>query len=104
MYYILDLPSRTNIEAIVDKVFSGWIPRKKDLAFAPEYNLYDVNIISFNPLYRLIFLACSIVALGTSGYFYSGCLLYTLMENQVLLVVLSAVRRSSKMNSLWMHH
>ena len=57
---------------------------------------FEFDFVSFNSLYRLIFLGCSIAALGTSGYFYCGCLLYIFMSNNVMLVVLAAVYHSGK--------
>lgn len=64
----------------------------------PPQDLYafQVDLLSFHPLYRLIFLACSVSALGTNGYLYSVCLIYVFLRNNVLLVVLSAVSRSGE--------
>ena len=57
---------------------------------------FDVEFFSFNPLYRLLFLLCSILSLGFSGFFYCGCVLYVFLRNDVLTQVLSAVKRSGK--------
>ena len=64
----------------------------------PPRDLYafQVDIFSFHPLYRLIFLICSISALATNNYLYSVCLIYVFVRNNVLLVVISAVRRSGE--------
>ena len=76
----------------------------RNLLDVPEIRVYEVDIISFDPVYRFIFLICSIAAITTSGYFYCGCLLYTVIRNQVFRVVLLAIRRSGKINGLWVHH
>ena len=55
---------------------------------------FEQYFLSFAPLYRIIFLLCSIAALATKGYFYCGCILYVLMGSEVLLNILTAVRRS----------
>ena len=55
---------------------------------------FEVYFISFPPLYRILFLIFSIVALGTHGYFYCGCILYVFLTDDVLQQVLTAIRRS----------
>ena len=55
---------------------------------------FEIYFLSFVPLYRIFFLLCSVVALGTRGYFYCGCILYVLLSSDVLFTVLTAVRRS----------
>ena len=61
----------------------------------PETNkCFELYLLSFSPLYRILFVICSILALGTHGYFYCGCILYVFLKSSVLHQVLTAVRRS----------
>lgn len=62
---------------------------------------FEVYFISFPPLYRLLFLFCSIVAMATNGYFYCGCILYIFLNDDVLQQVLTALRRSGEYLQLW---
>lgn len=64
-----------------------------------SFQYFQVNFISFSSLYRIVFLLCSIAALGTSGYFYCGCILYVFLRNNILQNVLTAVNRSGE--SYW---
>ena len=57
---------------------------------------YEVYLVSVAPLYRILFVLFSILALGTHGYFYCGCLLYLFLKSAVLRQVLTAVRKSGK--------
>ena len=61
-----------------------------------EAKCFEVYLLSFAPLYRIFFVVCSILALGTHGYFYCGCSLYLFLKSSVLHQVLTAVRRSGK--------
>ena len=61
-----------------------------------SFQYFQVNFISFSSLYRIVFLLCSITALGTSGYFYCGCILYVFLRNNILQNVLTAVNRSGE--------
>ena len=58
---------------------------------------FEVYFLSFSPIYRIIFLLCSIFALATSGYLYCGCILYVFLENDVLQQVLVAIKRSGEL-------
>ena len=55
---------------------------------------FEVYLFSFSPLYRLLFVVCSILSLASHGYFYCGCILYLFLKSSVLHQVLTAVRRS----------
>lgn len=79
--------------------------RKMDKDIQPPEKLhgFQIQFISFSPIYRLFFLACSIVALFTSGYWYCFCLLYIFLGTDVMSVVLSAVRHSGKWNHSWLY-
>ena len=55
---------------------------------------FEVYLLSFSPLYRLLFVICSILSLASHGYFYCGCILYLFLKSSVLHQVLTAVRRS----------
>lgn len=62
-----------------------------------ELRGYDVDILSFTPIYTLVFLLCSILSLGTRGYFYCVCLIYIfLVRSDVLIPVFAAIKRSGK--------
>ena len=64
---------------------------------------FEVYFISFAPLYRIIFVLCSLLALATSGYFYCCCILYVFLKNDVLHHVLTAVRRSGRSPKVHVH-
>ena len=61
---------------------------------------FQVYFFNFRPLYRIVFLICSIVALGTEGYFYCGCILYVFLNSNVLQQVLTAIWRSGESNKI----
>lgn len=61
-----------------------------------SFQYFQVNFIGFSSLYRVAFLLCSIAALGTSGYFYCGCILYVFLRNNMLQNVQAAVSRSGE--------
>ena len=65
---------------------------------------FEVYFISFGPLYRILFVLCSLLALASSGYFYCCCILYLFMKNDVLRHVLIAVRRSGRSSEIHVHN
>uniref|UniRef100_A0A1X7UK67 MIR domain-containing protein n=1 Tax=Amphimedon queenslandica TaxID=400682 RepID=A0A1X7UK67_AMPQE len=56
---------------------------------------FQVYFFNFRPLYCIVFLVCSIVAMGYEGYFYCGCILYAFLNNNVLQQVLIAISKSA---------
>jgi inositol 1,4,5-triphosphate receptor type 1 len=56
---------------------------------------FQTYFFSFEPIYRLVFVLCSLLSLIFSGYFYCGCTLYAFLRNQVLHNILKAVGRSA---------
>lgn len=75
----------------------------KDIQYPEMPYAFQIKFLSFAPIYRLVFLACSIAALFTSGYWYCFCLLYIFRGTNVMTVVLSAVGHSSKWTHLLMY-
>ena len=59
-----------------------------------------MSILSFQPIYRIIFMLCSIVAwlpyLTALRYFYCVCMLYPFLGFDVVLYILKALRKSCK--------
>ena len=55
---------------------------------------FDIFIFSFQPIYRMLFLLFSVLALAFNGYFYCGCVLYLFLNNTVLFYILRAVGKS----------
>ena len=64
---------------------------------------FEVYLISFAPLYRIVFVLCSLLALATSGYFYCCCVLYVFLKSNVLHQVLTIVRRSGRSPKIHVH-
>ena len=55
---------------------------------------FEIYLLSFAPLYRICFVVFSLLALGTSGYFYCCCILYIFLKWPTLDLILTALRRS----------
>ena len=55
---------------------------------------FEIYMLSFAPLYRICFVIFSLLALGTSGYFYCCCILYIFLKWPTLDLILTALRRS----------
>ena len=59
-----------------------------------EKQCFEFYLLSFAPLYRIFFVVFSLLALGTSGYFYCCCILYVFLNWPTLDLILTALRRS----------
>ena len=59
----------------------------------PEESYSTINIYGVRTVYTMVFLLASILSLGLYGYLYCLCLLYIVINNDVLLRVLSAVTK-----------
>ena len=62
---------------------------------------FEIEFISLYPVYRVLFVGFSAVALGTWGYWYCCCLLYVFFEFTVLYDVSTALSRSGENWSVW---
>ena len=62
----------------------------------PKSQYFDINFWGVYTIYRLFFLACSILGLLFSGYFYCFCLPYIFIKSELLNHVVKAVQGKSK--------
>ena len=69
-------------------------PDKPYIKRLKEKKCFEFYLLSFAPLYRIFFVVFSLLALGTSGYFYSCCILYVFLNWPTLDLILTALRRS----------
>ena len=60
---------------------------------------FEFYLLSFAPLYRICFVIFSLLALGTSGYFYCCCIFYIFLKWRTLELILIALRRSGMFKS-----
>ena len=87
-------------ENINNRLCKGKLPEFKKPVSS---QCFEVYLISFAPLYRIIFVLCSLLALATSGYFYCCCVLYVFLKSNVLHQVLTIVRRSGRSPKIHVH-
>ena len=59
-----------------------------------EKQCFEFYLHSFAPLYRICFAIFSLLAFGTSGYFYCCCILYVFLKSSPLEQLLIALKRS----------
>ena len=71
---------------------------KNEISDSQQFQIkgYQVDYISFEPIYIIFFLICSILSLGLQGYFYCFCLFYIFLKFPTLSTVLNALKRSGK--------
>ena len=62
-----------------------------------ENERFDINVLGVYTIYRLFFLACSILGLLFSGYFYCFCLPYIFIKSELLSHVVKAVQGKRKL-------
>ncbi|XP_019851941.1 PREDICTED: inositol 1,4,5-trisphosphate receptor type 3-like [Amphimedon queenslandica] len=60
----------------------------------PRLNCIDVGLFSISTLYMFLFLLSSILSLAFSGYFYCFCLLFIIIDNDILKRVLRSVTKN----------
>lgn len=64
----------------------------------------DVNVFGVMTIYVIVFVICSILSLAYVGFFYPVCLLYIIVNNDILQRVLRAVTKNGKIKTcLWFH-
>ena len=80
--------SQTN-QKIVNGTFN-----KPNIEKHKEMKCFDFHFFSFTPVYRIIFTIFSLLALGTSGYFYCGCILYVFLKSSTPEQIVIALKRS----------
>jgi inositol 1,4,5-triphosphate receptor type 1 len=68
--------------------------RGHNLISLPNITCLGVNIFGVSTLYMIILVACSILSLIFRGYFYCLCLLFVVVDNDILKRVLRAVTRN----------
>ena len=56
----------------------------------------DVNVFGVMTIYVIVFVICSILSLAYVGFFYPVCLLYIIVNNDILQRVLRAVTKNGK--------
>ena len=61
----------------------------------------DVNIFGMMTVYMIVFLISSILSLPFNGYFYPICLLYIIVNNDILQRVLRAVTKNGKVKRVY---
>ena len=61
---------------------------------APQLTFIDVGIFSVSTIYMVLFLICSILSLAFRGYFYCFCLLFIIVNNDILKRVLRSVTKN----------
>ncbi len=59
-----------------------------------EEGYFKVDIFGFQPVYRFVFLICSIAAIPLRGYPYCICLFYVFLKVDVVQYILTALSRS----------
>lgn len=94
---------RYNLKKLLDhhqKDFNGELLQFKKPV---SRQCFEVYLISFAPLYRILFVLCSLLALATSGYFYCCCILYVFLKSDVLPQVVTAVRRSGRSPKVYVY-
>ena len=72
--------------------------KKESAQTIPESPFLDVNIFGMTTVYLVLFFACSFLSLFFHGYFYCICLLYVIVNNEILLRVLRAVTMNGQLN------
>ena len=60
----------------------------------PRLTCIDVGLFSVSTLYMFLFLLSSILSLAFSGYFYCFCLLFIIVDNDILKRVLRSVTKN----------
>ena len=65
--------------------------RERTFRQLPQFTFLDVNIFGVSTLYMLVFLACSILSIAFTGYFYCVCLLFIIFTSDILQRVLRSV-------------
>ena len=83
--------NRARIDKVIHKDASTYT--------VPRLTCIDVGIFSISTLYMLLFLICSILSLAFRGYFYSFCLLFIIVNNDILKRVLRAVTKNGMLNN-----
>ena len=83
-----------------DKI--GWLEKKGLLKKRDQKECFQVYFFGIYTIYRLIFLACSLLGL-LSGYFYFLCLPYIFIKVDVIELVVKAVGGACKLMS-YLHY
>ena len=78
--------------------------KKKNVSTIPQSPILDINIFGVTTLYLVVFFACSFLSLVFDGYFYCICLLYVIVNNDILLRVLRAVTQNGQSEFSGPHH
>ena len=58
-----------------------------------ESSCFDIKFFDFGPWYRIIFVLCSIISIGTYGYFYCLCLPYVFFKFDVMQDIAKVLTR-----------
>ena len=77
---------------IVGKVFNRILCGKYTIKRPVEPKYFNVHVFSFEPVYRVIFTLFSALGLFVNVYFYTFCLIYVLLGNDILQDILSSVK------------
>ena len=70
--------------------------RTSERNFTHSESCIDVKIFGVSTLYMIVFLCCSILSFVFSGYFYCICLLFIIVNNDILKRVLRAVTKNGE--------
>ena len=69
----------------ISKIIKGISNKKR--------SCFEIEFFSLGPWYRIIFVLCSIISIGTYGYFYCFCLPYVFLKIDVMQVIAKALTR-----------
>ena len=79
---------RAKIDIIIHKDKSGSAYK------TPQLTCIDVGVFSVSTIYMVLFLICSILSLAFLGFFYPFCLLFIIVNSDILKRVLRSVTKN----------
>ena len=86
--------SKEQVKDHTVKKFMG-ISNKKQ----KESSCFDINFFDFGPWYRIIFVLCSIISIGTYGYFYCLCLPYIFLNIDVMQDIVKVLTKRGEIKT-----